>query len=96
VPPELELHREAHIEAGAHLDREDTFHMIPPENSEDRHSDEDRLSHLPGNRITIYLANGGDLEKAPQVAAHEGPRTTKLYDRRNDVVSLDEVEEVVF
>jgi hypothetical protein len=37
-----------------------------------------------------------DLEKAQQMAAHESPRTTKLYDRRNDVVSLDEVEKVVF
>jgi integrase len=45
--------------------------------------------------ITIYLTNGGDLEKAQQMAAHESPRTTKLYDRRSDVVSLDEVEKVV-
>ena len=29
--------------------------------------------------ITIYLTNGGDLEKAQQMAAHESPRTTKLY-----------------
>ena len=37
--------------------------------------------------ITIYLTNGGDLEKAQQMAAHESPRMTKLYDRRSDVVS---------
>jgi site-specific recombinase XerD len=47
-------------------------------------------------RITIYLTNGGDLEKAQQMAAHESPRTTKLFDLRSDVVSLDEVEKVVF
>ena len=29
-------------------------------------------------------------------AAHSSPRTTKLYDRTNDIVSLDEVERVVF
>jgi site-specific recombinase XerD len=46
--------------------------------------------------ITIYLSNGGTLEKAQQMAAHESPRTTKLYDRTSDVVSLDEVERVVF
>jgi integrase/recombinase XerD len=46
--------------------------------------------------ITIYLTNGGDLEKAQQMAAHESPRTTKLYDRRSDVVSLDEVEKIMF
>jgi integrase len=46
--------------------------------------------------ITIYLWNGGVLEKAQQMAAHESPRTTKLYGRTKDVVSLDEVERVVF
>jgi site-specific recombinase XerD len=46
--------------------------------------------------ITIYLQNGGTLEKAQQMAAHESPRTTKLYDRTTDAVSLDEVERVVF
>jgi integrase len=46
--------------------------------------------------ITIYLLNGGTLEKAQRMAAHESPRTTKLYDRTNDAVSLDEVEKVVF
>jgi integrase/recombinase XerD len=46
--------------------------------------------------ITIYLLNGGSLEKAQRMAAHESPRTTKLYDRTSDEVSLDEVERVVF
>ena len=46
--------------------------------------------------ITAYLSNGGALEHAQEMAAHESPRTTKLYDRRADVVSLDEVEKVVF
>ncbi|HEX3995470.1 MAG TPA: tyrosine-type recombinase/integrase, partial [Acetobacteraceae bacterium] len=31
--------------------------------------------------ITAYLANGGALEHAQEMAAHESPRTTKLYDR---------------
>jgi integrase len=31
--------------------------------------------------ITAYLANGGTLEHAQSMAAHESPRTTKLYDR---------------
>ena len=46
--------------------------------------------------ITIYLLNGGSLEKAQMMAAHESPRTTKLYDRTSDQLSLDEVERVVF
>jgi integrase len=46
--------------------------------------------------ITIYLSNGGTLEKAQMMAAHSSPRTTKLYDRTSDAVSLDEVERVAF
>ena len=42
--------------------------------------------------ITNYLVNGGTLEKAQQFANHERARTTKLYDRRDDKLSLDEVE----
>ena len=35
--------------------------------------------------VTVYLENGGRLEHAQQMAAHESPRTTKLYDRTMDV-----------
>ncbi len=42
--------------------------------------------------ITAYLANGGTIEKAQTIAAHESPRTTKLYDRTSDEITLDEIE----
>jgi integrase len=42
--------------------------------------------------ITAYLNNGGRLEITQQLAAHESARTTGLYDRRSDEISLDEVE----
>jgi site-specific recombinase XerD len=82
--------------SGQPLARENAFQMIQP-----------RAKHAGiqtkiGNHtfrttgITIYLSNGETLEKAQQMAAHESPRTTKLYDRTSDVVSLDEVERVVF
>ncbi len=45
--------------------------------------------------ITEYLKNGDTLEIAQQMANHESARTTVLYDRRNDQVSLDEVERIV-
>jgi integrase/recombinase XerC len=45
--------------------------------------------------ITAYLKNGGTLEKAAVMANHASTRTTQLYDRRHDDVSLDEVERVV-
>ena len=45
--------------------------------------------------ITEYLRNGGKLEVAQQMANHESARTTGLYDRRDDEVSLDEVERIL-
>ena len=45
--------------------------------------------------ITAYLKNGGVLEKAASMANHSSTRTTQLYDRRRDEMSLDEVERVV-
>lgn len=44
--------------------------------------------------ITAYLKNKGTLESAQHIANHESPRTTKLYDRRQDEISLDEVERI--
>jgi site-specific recombinase XerD len=46
--------------------------------------------------ITNYLENGGTLEKAQQMAAHESAKTTKLYDRTHDAITLDEVERIAF
>lgn len=46
--------------------------------------------------ITNFLHNGGALENAQAIAAHESPRTTKLYDRTRDEISLDEIERVRF
>ena len=45
--------------------------------------------------ITNYLENGGTLENAQILAAHTSPRTTKLYDRTGDKITLDEVERIV-
>ena len=44
--------------------------------------------------ITAYLSNGGSLEHAQSMAAHESPRTTKLYDRTMERLTLDEVERI--
>lgn len=45
--------------------------------------------------ITAYLKNGGTLEKAATMANHSSTRTTQLYDRRSDEVTLTEVERVL-
>ena len=44
--------------------------------------------------ITAYLGNGGVLEHAQSMAAHESPRTTKLYDRTQERLTQDEVERI--
>lgn len=45
--------------------------------------------------ITVYMENGGTLERAQKMAAHSSPRTTKLYDRTADKISQDEVERIL-
>ncbi len=63
-----------------------------------------RAADLPGTicchtmratGITAYLSNGGLLEHAQRIAAHASSQTTRLYDRRSDAVSLDEVERIL-
>lgn len=44
--------------------------------------------------ITAYLENGGSVEHAQNIANHESIRTTKLYDRRSDEPSLEEIERI--
>jgi site-specific recombinase XerD len=44
--------------------------------------------------ITAYLKNGGTLENAAAMANHASTRTTQLYDRRREELSLDEVERI--
>jgi hypothetical protein len=52
----------------------------------------DRRSGTPAPRTS--LKNNGTLEHAQQIANHASPRTTKLYDRRADEISLHEVEKI--
>ncbi len=49
---------------------------------------------LRATGITAYLENGGTIENAQAIAAHESPRTTKLYDHSGDEITLDEVERI--
>ena len=53
-----------------------------------------RLPSFRATGITAYLEAGGTLENAQAMAAHESPRTTKLYDRTGDQITLDEVERI--
>ena len=77
------------------MNRTDVYRMIR------RRADDARIETKIGchtfraTGITEYLRNGGKLEIAQQMANHESARTTGLYDRRDDQVSLDEVERIL-
>ena len=45
-----------------------------------------------GTGITVFLQNGGSLEAPKDITNHSDPRTTKLYDRRKDLATLNEIE----
>lgn len=45
-----------------------------------------------GTGITAYLQNVGKLDVAQYIAGHADASTTKLYDRRRELVSKEEVE----
>ncbi len=44
------------------------------------------------HNLTVFLNNGGALEAAQDMANHSDPRTTKLYDRKEDLATLNEIE----
>ena len=59
------------------------------------HQNPDGKHTFRATGITAYLKNGGTLEKAAMIATHASTRTTQLYDRHSDEVSLDEVERIL-
>jgi integrase/recombinase XerD len=77
------------------LNRVETWKMIKRRAIEAGLSAEVTCHAFRATGITAYLENGGTIEHAQQIAAHESPRTTKLYDRTSDAISLDEIERIV-
>jgi hypothetical protein len=61
----------------------------------DRH--DNRVGSAPSSEGVMKHFAGLDvsLEKAAAMANHASTRTTQLYDRRRDEVSLDEVERIM-
>jgi len=77
------------------MNRFDVHKMVQRRASEAGIKEELSPHSFRATGITAYLENGGTIEHAQQIAAHESPRTTKLYDRTSDAVSLDEIERIV-
>ncbi len=77
------------------MSRFDAYKMIQRRAEDAGISSEIACHTFRATGITEYLRNGGTIEHAQAIAAHESPRTTKLYDRTSDAISLDEIERIV-
>ena len=76
------------------MNRVDVFRMIRKRALKAGLNAEASCHTFRATGITAYLKSGGTLENAQAIAAHESPRTTKLYDRTRDEITLDEVEKI--
>jgi site-specific recombinase XerD len=79
---------------GEAMHRIDAYRMIRRRSAEAGFKQKLGCHVFRATGITAYLEAGGTLENAQAMAAHESPRTTKLYDRTDDAITLDEVERI--
>lgn len=82
----------AHRLTGDALDRRNMLRMVKGRCIAAGLSEEFCNHTFRGTGITVFLHNGGSLEAAQDMANHSDPRTTKLYDRRKDLATLNEIE----
>ena len=76
------------------MNRVDAYRMVRRRTAEAGFKNKLGCHAFRATGITAYLEAGGTLENAQAMAAHESPRTTKLYDRTGDEITLDEVERI--
>ncbi|MBL4790901.1 MAG: tyrosine-type recombinase/integrase [Kordiimonadaceae bacterium] len=77
------------------LDRTQSWHMVRRRARQAKISADICNHTFRGTGISSYLRNkGGRLEIAQHLAGHSDPKTTQLYDRRDEDISLDEVERI--
>jgi site-specific recombinase XerD len=76
------------------MNRVDAYRMIRRRTAEAGFKNKLGCHVFRATGITAYLEAGGTLENAQAMAAHESPKTTKLYDRTGDEITLDEVERI--
>ena len=77
------------------MSRQDAARMVKRRSLQAGLSDRISCHTFRATGITAYLENGGTIENAQAIAAHESPRTTKLYDRTGDELTLDEIERIL-
>jgi site-specific recombinase XerD len=94
---EVDQKQDSHVGRGfgdGRMARQDIFRMIKKRCSNAALGAAANCHTFRATGITAYLVNGGSLEHAQAIAAHESPRTTKLYDRTSDEITLDEIERI--
>lgn len=77
------------------MTRNDAFRMIRRRAKDAGLTERVSCHTFRATGITAFLLGGGSLENAQAIAAHSSPRTTKLYDRTSDQITLDEIERIV-
>lgn len=88
----IDCHREL---TDRRLDRREALAMIKRRARQANISSSICCHTFRATGITAFMQGGGKLETAQKIAAHESPTTTKLYDRSNDDITLDEIERIV-
>ena len=78
------------------LSRIDVFRMIRKRAEQAGISSEICVHSARATGITTYLSSGGSIEGAQDIADHADPRTTRLYDRSRDKITLSEIERVQY
>jgi integrase/recombinase XerD len=76
------------------MNRVDVFRMINSRCAAAEMGSQWNLHTFRATGIIAYLLNCGSIEGAQAIAAHESLRTTKLYDRLGDAMSLTEIERI--
>lgn len=80
--------------SGQRLHRTEALRMIKRRIKAVGLSDKVSCHSFRASGITAYLESGGSLENAQAIAAHESPRTTKLYDRRSERLAAEEIDRI--
>jgi integrase/recombinase XerD len=76
------------------MSRQDAWRMIKRRAKQAGVKTEIGNHSFRGTGITSYLENGGSLREAQRMAGHADPRTTRLYDRRDQRITCGEVARI--
>ena len=76
------------------MSRVDVFRMVKRRVKAAELGDATNCHTFRASGITAYLLNGGTLERAQAIAGHESPRTTQLYDRTADDITVEDIERI--